>query len=80
MSITVLLTVARGLTCEGGLRFCPLLGLCHDLQELWDRINGQNPHDEGGVGGHGGADKTPRDLPEDSEQVGSSGVQLEDEF
>lgn len=38
-------------------------------QELWDRINGQNPHDEGGVGGHGGADKTPRDLPEDSEQM-----------
>lgn len=40
-------------------------------QELWDRINGQNPHEEGAKmgGGHGNGDKTPRDLPEDSPVV-----------
>ncbi|CAM9183987.1 unnamed protein product, partial [Sphacelaria rigidula] len=45
-------------------------------QELWDRINGQNPHDEGALagGGHGGADKSTRELPEDSAAMVSLGA------
>eukprot|EP00752_Nemacystus_decipiens_P004120 g3769.t1 len=33
-------------------------------QELWDRINGQNPNEEGGIGGHG-AEKAAKEIPED---------------
>ncbi|CAN0302885.1 unnamed protein product [Ectocarpus fasciculatus] len=38
-------------------------------QELWDRINGQNPDDEGGLaagGSPGGGDKNTKEIPEDS--------------
>ncbi|CAM9900010.1 unnamed protein product, partial [Ectocarpus sp. 13 AM-2016] len=38
-------------------------------QELWDRINGQNPDEEGGLapgGSHGGGDKNTKEIPEDS--------------
>ncbi|CAN0508477.1 unnamed protein product, partial [Ectocarpus sp. 12 AP-2014] len=38
-------------------------------QELWDRINGQNPDEEGGLaagGSHGGGDKNTKKIPEDS--------------
>ncbi|CAM9495735.1 unnamed protein product [Pylaiella littoralis] len=34
-------------------------------QELWDRINGQNPDEEGG-GGHVGGEKPAKEIPEDS--------------
>lgn len=41
-------------------------------QELWDRINGQNPHEEGALaagGSHGGSEKPAKELPEDSSVV-----------
>lgn len=41
-------------------------------QELWDRINGQNPHEEGALaagGSHGGGEKPAKELPEDSSVV-----------
>ena len=41
---------------------CPLH---QHLQELWDRINGQNPHEEGGLGGGHGAEKAAKEIPED---------------
>ncbi|CAN0153217.1 unnamed protein product, partial [Hapterophycus canaliculatus] len=52
-------------------------------QELWDRINGQNPEEEGGMGGagsHGGGDKAAKEIPEDSAvmmELRSIGAELE---
>lgn len=35
------------------------------VQELWDRINGQNPHEEGALGGGHGGEKVAKEIPED---------------
>eukprot|EP00904_Undaria_pinnatifida_P010440 jgi/Undpi1/6526/HiC_scaffold_20.g09005.m1 len=51
--------------------------------ELWDRINGQNPHEEGALaagGSHGGSEKPAKELPEDSSvmlSLSAVGAELE---
>ncbi|CAM9276618.1 unnamed protein product [Ascophyllum nodosum] len=52
-------------------------------QELWDRINGQNPNEEGGLVGSGvhGTEKPPKEVPEDSPvmvALNAVGAELED--
>ncbi|CAM9176810.1 unnamed protein product [Scytosiphon promiscuus] len=52
-------------------------------QELWDRINGQNPEEDGALGGagsHGGGEKTVKEIPEDCAvmlELRSIGAELE---